>query len=473
VNGKQVGYSQGSHMPSEFDISPYLTAGENLLAVQVFKWSDASYLEDQDFLRLSGIFRDVTLVALPRLHVRDLRVRTDLDKQYRDAVLDLRLDVANWTGAAAHGHQVALKLVDAAGATVVERIVPVPVLAADAEQAIAVQIPVAAPRKWNAEEPNLYTLLVSTLGPDGKTTAVQRQAVGFRRIELREQQFWVNGVSIKFQGVNRHDTHPDLGHAVSMESMIRDITLMKQSNVNAVRTSHYPNDPRWLDLCDRLGLYVVDEADLETHGFQSMHGNASAADWALALTHPDWKGACLDRAERLVERDKNHPCVVMWSLGNESGSGPHHEAMAAWIRQADPTRCIHYEGAGHRPYVDVVSEMYTDIPALDRYGKVPAEQDARPFFLCEYAHAMGNGPGSIGDYWRTIRAHKRLIGGCVWEWVDHSVPLRNPDGTTSYGYGGDWGDFPNDGNFCVDGLVFPDRTPYPSLIENPVDLHGT
>lgn len=465
VNGRQVGYSQGSHMPSEFDISPYLHAGENLLAVQVLKWSDASYLEDQDFLRLSGIFRDVTLVALPRLHVRDVRVRTDLDKAYKDAVLDLRLSLANWTGAAAKGHQVAVRLVDDAGATVAERTLPAPALAADAEGTLDVQLPVAAPKKWNAEEPNLYTLLISSIDAAGAVTCVQRQSVGFRTVEIREQQFWVNGASIKFQGVNRHDTHPELGHAVSIESMIQDIVLMKRSNVNAVRTSHYPNDPRWLDLCDRFGLYVVDEADLETHGFQRMYG-AAGGDWALALTHPDWKGACLDRAERLVERDKNHPCVVMWSLGNESGSGPHHEAMAALIRRADPTRWIHYEGAGHRAYVDVVSEMYTDIPNLERYGRMGPDEDPRPFFLCEYAHAMGNGPGGIGDYWRVIRASKRLIGGCVWEWVDHSVPLgKNADGSTCFGYGGDWGDAPNDGNFCVDGLVFPDRTPYPSLIE--------
>jgi beta-galactosidase/beta-glucuronidase len=465
VNGTQVGYSQGSHMPSEFDVSPYLHAGENLVAVQVFKWSDATYLEDQDFLRLSGIFRDVTLVALPRLHVRDLRVRTDLDKAYKDAVLDLRLTIANWSGAAAKGHQVAVKLVDAGGATVVERTLPAPALAVDAEGHLDIQLPVANPKKWNAEEPNLYTLLVSTLDAAGKATCVQRQTVGFRKVEIRDQQFWINGASIKFLGVNRHDTHPDLGHAISMESMIQDVVLMKQSNVNAVRTSHYPNDPRWLELCDRFGLYVVDEADLETHGFQSMHGAGSAADWALCLTHPDWKNACLDRAERLVERDKNHACVVMWSLGNESGSGPHHEAMAALIRQADPTRFIHYEGAGDRPHVDVVSQMYTDIPALEAYGRYTAAQDPRPFFLCEYAHAMGNGPGGIGDYWRAIRASKRLIGGCVWEWVDHSVPIKHADGSTSFGYGGDWGDFPNDGNFCVDGLVFPDRTPYPGLIE--------
>lgn len=465
LNGTQIGYSQGSHMPSEFDLTPHLIAGDNLLAVQVFKWSDATYLEDQDFLRLSGIFRDVTLVAPPKVHVRDLRVRTDLDKALKDAVLDLRFTCANWSGSAAKGHRVAVKLVDAAGATVIERTLSINALAADAEQQLEVQLPVAAPKKWNAEEPNLYTLLVSTLDAAGNVTAVQRQAVGFRHLELRDQQFWINGVSVKFQGVNRHDTHPELGHAVSMESMIRDITLMKQHNINMVRTSHYPNDPRWLDLCDRFGMYIVDEADLETHGFVCCNGGHDSNDWAIPVTHPDWKAACLDRAERLVERDKNHPCVVMWSLGNESGSGPHHEAMAAWIRQADATRCIHYEGAGDRPYVDVVSQMYPDIPHLAMQGAKTAAEDPRPFFMCEYAHAMGNGPGSIGDYWAVIRASKRLIGGCVWEWVDHSILMKNADGSTCYGYGGDWGDALNDGNFCVDGLVWPDRTPYPGLTE--------
>jgi beta-galactosidase/beta-glucuronidase len=465
VNGTQVGYSQVSHMPSEFDITPHLVAGDNLLAVQVFKWSDATYLEDQDFLRLSGIFRDVALVAPPKVHVRDLRVRTELDGACRDAVLDLHLALANWSGAAAKGHRVAVKLVDAAGAVVAEKTLPVPALAKNAEHELDVQLPVVAPLKWNAEEPNLYTLLVSSLDATGTVTAVQRQAVGFRRVEIRDQQLWVNGVSIKLLGVNRHDTHPELGHAVSMESMLHDITLMKQHNLNTVRTSHYPNDPRWLDLCDRFGMYVVDEADLETHGFQCMNVAGSFDDWSIPVTHPDWKAACLDRAVRMVERDKNHPCVIMWSLGNESGSGPNHEAMAAWIRQADPTRCIHYEGAGDRPYVDVVSQMYTNIPDLVRQGAKTAAEEPRPFFMCEYGHAMGNGPGSLGEYWATIRASKRLIGGCVWEWVDHSVKMTNADGSTYFAYGGDWGDFPNDGNFCVDGLVWPDRTPYPGLTE--------
>jgi beta-galactosidase/beta-glucuronidase len=265
---------------------------------------------------------------------------------------------------------------------------------------------------------------------------------------------------------------------------------MKQHNLNAVRTSHYPNDPRWLDLCDRFGLYVIDEADLESHGFCCVPAAAEGADWSVLLSDPAWKAAALDRAERMVERDKNHPCVVMWSLGNESGNGSNHAAMSAWIKAADPERPIHYEGAGYSAYVDVVSQMYTDIPDLIRQGAIPAQGppipastteywkwtaeqkealwkcgDPRPFFLCEYAHAMGNGPGSLDEYWDAIWASKRLIGGCVWERVDHSVRMRDASGKEWYGYGGDWGDVPNDGNFCCDGLVWPDRTPYPGLIE--------
>lgn len=460
LNGKPVGYSQGSHMPSEFDLTDLLVPGDNLLAVIVYKWSDASYLEDQDFLRFSGIFRDVTLVALPALAVRDVRIRTRLDAHYRDAVLELALDLA---GTPAAGQRVQLRLVAPDGSTAAERTLDA------AGKRLEAAIPVTAPLKWNAEEPNLYTLLIATVDAAGRTTAVIPQPVGFRSVEIRDQQLWVNGVSIKIQGVNRHDTCPDLGHAVAMESMVRDITLMKQHNINTVRTSHYPNDPRWLDLCDRYGMYIIDEADLETHGMQCMNPTGGHADWSIPVTRPDWTAACVDRAVRMVERDKNHPCIIMWSLGNESGAGPNHEAMAAWIRGADPTRPIHYEGAGWRAWVDVVSRMYPDIPEIVREGRVPADKDPRPYFLCEYAHAMGNGPGSLDEYWAAFRASKRLIGGCVWEWVDHSVRMKTTEAAGAvkewFAYGGDWGDVPNDGNFCVDGLVWPDRTPYPGLLE--------
>ncbi len=482
VNGQQVGYSQGAHLPSEFNITSYLHAGENTLAVQVFQWSDGSYLEDQDMWRLSGIFRDVYLLAVPEVHLRDARVRTRLDAAYTDAVLEIQATVTSY-GAAAAGLHVLARLLDAEDRVVGEAPVGEAIrVDAGGEAIVATEIPVAAPRKWSAEEPYLYTLLLSLLAPDGMVTAVQRINVGFRTVEVRDQQLLINGVPVKLQGVNRHDTHPDLGHAVSLESMVRDITLMKQHNVNTVRTSHYPNDPRWYDLCDRYGLYVVDEADLECHGF------CFTADFNRISDDPVWEAAYVDRAVRMVERDKNHPSIIFWSLGNEAGYGRNHVAMAAWIHANDPTRLVHYEGAtggaennAHTlDVVDVVSTMYPGVDWLITQGQ--RTDDPRPFFLCEYAHAMGNGPGNLKEYWEAIRTYPRLIGGCIWEWVDHGIRQCTDAGEEWFAYGGDFGDHPNDGNFCIDGLNSPDRVPHSGLLEykkiiepvavEPVDLRA-
>jgi beta-galactosidase/beta-glucuronidase len=456
VNGQVVGFSKCSHMPSEFDITEHLRAGENLLAVEVFQWSDGSYLEDQDMWRLNGIFRDVSLFSTPNVHVRDVAIRTTFDARYVDALLDLTIKVRNYSAERARGHSVGIRLCDGERQTVAEGRAEVPAIAGDQEVTLAHQMTVAAPRKWSAEEPNLYTLLVSFLGEDGKLLEVERFAVGFRKVERKGVQVLLNGVPLEIRGVNRHDTHPDLGYAVSLESMIQDITLMKQHNINAVRTSHYPNDPRWLDLCDSYGLYVIDEADLETHGF-------GYTDPDIPARRPEWREAFVDRARRMVERDKNHPSIIMWSLGNESGYGPNHDAMAEWIRQAEATRLIHYEGAHDSPMVDVVSTMYPEVGRLIEEGK--RTDDERPFFMCEYAHAMGNGPGNLKEYWEAIRAHPRLLGGCIWEWVDHGIRQRTESGEEWFAYGGDFGDHPNDGNFCIDGLNFPDRIPHTGLIE--------
>ncbi len=468
VNGQMVGYSQGAHLPAEFRITPYVRPGENLLAVQVFQWSDGAYLEDQDMWRLNGIFRDVYLFATPPVHVRDVRVRTDLDETYTDATLNIRLALRNYAAAPAAGYRVTAQLLDAAGAVVLAQEIAAPAgLDAGAEVTLEATFPVKAPAKWSAEEPNLYGLLITLYGPDAAIAEVQRVNVGFRKVEIKKGVFYFNGVAIKLQGVNRHDTHPDLGHAVSLESMIQDIISMKRHNINAVRTSHYPNDPRWLDLCDRYGLYVIDEADLECHGF------GTVGDQDQISEDPTWEAAYLDRAIRMVERDKNHPCVIMWSLGNESGYGRNHVAMADWIHHADPTRPVHYEGAtgwgnrnGAKPYagvVDVFSVMYPTVERLIHEGQ--QSDNPLPFFMCEYAHAMGNGPGNLKEYWEAIRAYPRLMGGCVWEWVDHAVRRRTESGEEWWAYGGDFNDFPNDGNFCVDGLNWADRTPYPGLIE--------
>lgn len=463
VNGQMAGYSQGAHLPAEFNITPFLRSGRNLLAVQVYQWSDGAYLEDQDFWRLSGIFRDVFLIATPGVHVRDVWARARLTNHYTDGALNVRAALKNYSGETREGYSVAARLVNAAGETIVEQaLTSAARLAPGQEIALEAEVNIKTPGKWTAETPNLYTLLViltrtSSADGAGEVVEVLPVRVGFRNVEVKDQRLLVNGQWVKLKGVNRHDTHPDFGHAVTYESMLRDITLMKQHNINTVRTSHYPNDPRWLDLCDRYGLYVIDEADLETHGFAYTDINRLSND-------PQWEAAYLDRAERMVERDKNHPCVIFWSLGNESGYGRNHDAMAAWIRARDDSRLIHYEGAQFAPgVVDVVSQMYPTVEHIIKQGQVT--DDPRPYFMCEYAHAMGNGPGNLKEYWEAIYAHPRLIGGCVWEWVDHGIRRRLPDGREWFAYGGDFDDHPNDGNFCIDGLNFPDRIPHTGLIE--------
>lgn len=454
VNGKKVGYSQGSHMPAEFDITDFITAGENLLAVQVFKWSDATYLEDQDFWRLSGIFRDVELTARPNVYLRDVFVRTPLDASFQNATIDMELTLQN-RGKKAAPASIRATLLDPNGKRLNDAECKVASVSVKGDTIIQQKIKVKKPSLWSCETPTLYTLLLELCDAKGKTTEAIRQRIGIRSIEIRDKEFLVNGSVIKIHGVNRHDSHPTLGHAVDRASMLQDITLMKQHNINTVRTSHYPNAPYWYDLCDEYGLFVLDEADLETHGF----GYDSPT---IPTRMPEFEKAFLDRAVRMVERDKNHPSIIMWSLGNESGSGPNHRAMAAWVRSRDLTRPIHYERALREDYVDVVGIMYTAATDLEQ---IAAEDDSRPYFLCEYAHAMGQGPGSFREYDKLFRTHKRLLGGCVWEWTDHGILQKREDGTEWYAYGGDFGDQPNDNNFCIDGLVWPDRTPHDGLLE--------
>jgi beta-galactosidase/beta-glucuronidase len=320
---------------------------------------------------------------------------------------------------------------------------------------VAFQANLPSVRRWTAETPNLYTLLVSLLD-GGQETQVERVQVGFRTVEIQGGRLLVNGASIKLKGVNRHDTHPILGHVTPLSSLVQDITLMKRHNINCVRTSHYPNDPRWLDLCDQYGLYVIDEADLECHGV------VCVGSYNLIATDPDWETQFVDRAVRMVGRDRNHPAILFWSLGNEAGYGQNHAAMAAAIRAMDPTRPIHYERDDHAESTDVISHMYTSQPDLLKEANDGGE---KPIFLCEYAHAMGQGPGNLKDYWDAFYGHPRLIGGCVWEWVDHGILQKTPEGVPYYAYGGDFGEYPNDGNFCVDALLYPDRTPHTGLLE--------
>lgn len=460
LNGQNIGYSQGSHLPSEFDLTAALRLGENSLTVQVCQWSDGSYLEDQDQWRLSGIFRDVSLIARPPVSVRDVRLRTLLDAAYTEAALEITAALRN-LGTADGSGTLHAALLDGAGQEVAAQAVGTAALGAGEEATLTASLAVSSPKLWSAEEPNLYTLLLTLQDEAGRVLTVERFAVGFRQIEIKQGRLLVNGTAITLCGVNRHDTHPDLGHTTPRAHMLRDIVLMKRHNINCVRTSHYPNDPYWLDLCDEYGLYVIDEADLEAHGF-----GLDGGDWSELSKNPDWREAYVDRAERMVQRDKNHPSVIIWSLGNESGYGPNHHAMIDAIRALDPGRPIHYESAGgDEDYagLDMVSKMYTDVPGLIAEGQ--KTDDPRPFFLCEYAHAMGNGPGSLKEYWETIDLYPRLLGGCVWEWADHGIRQWTAEGKEWFGYGGDFGDTPNDGNFCIDGLCSPDRVPHPALLE--------
>jgi len=475
VNGEFVGFSKVSHMPSEFDITAHLTAGENVLAVMVYKWSDGTYLEDQDCWRLSGIFRDVYLLGVPKAHVRNAVVCAEPDGAFKNGLLSVQAEFVSYAGSQAA--TVRARLFEN-GRAIAEQAVSAAAQEGESADA-AFDMVVENARLWTAETPNLYQLLIE-LEQDGELIEVQRIDVGFRRIEIRDSQLFVNGVSIKLRGVNRHDTHAELGHVTPVESLVRDVELMKQHNVNAVRTSHYPNDPRWLDLCDQYGLYVVDETDLETHGCGVLGEDNG---WSQLSDSPAWEKAYVDRAERMVCRDVNHPSIIFWSLGNESGFGRNHIAMRKRILELDDSRPIHYEGERGNPVYaaqgvtvsDVKSTMYppvmlpADAPDQHRRASLAEEgvdtTDPRPYFMCEYAHAMGLGPGSLREYWETIYAHKRLIGGCVWEWVDHGILTETDDGEAFYAYGGDFGDHPNDGCFCVDALNYPDRTPHTGLIE--------
>ena len=452
VNGQQVGYSQDSRLPAEFDITPYIHSGENLLAVRVYRWSDGSFLEDQDMWFLSGIFRDVYLFATPRVHIRDFWARTELDELYRDATLKVRLHVKNYGVVGVEGYQVEAVLFDDNNQPVGwSEAAPVQV-GPEAESVLELSDEVINPRKWDGEHPNLYRLLIHLKEASGNTLEVVQCQVGFRVVEIKEGKVLVNGVPIYFRGVNRHEHDPVRGHAITVESMIEDILLMKRFNINAVRTCHYPDDTRWYDLCDQYGIYLVDEANVESHGL-----------WDRFAKDPGWELAFVERGSRMLERDKNHPSIIIWSLGNESGEGPNHAAMADWIHRHDPTRPIFYDAGGHAPYLDILSNMYPKLDALARAGQEPGE--TRPYFMCEYAHSMGNSPGNLKEYWEVIEAHPRLRGGFIWDWVDQGILQTTKDGQKWYAYGGDFGDEPSSTSFCCNGIIFPDRSLHPAMWE--------
>ncbi len=456
MNGHFVGYSQGSRIPSEFDVTDFVASDQNSLEVRVYQWSWGSYLEDQDMWWLSGIFRDVYLLARPQQHIQDIELSAvpscDADDQ---GVLRAQVTVSNQGSERLVDAKVRVRIWDDEDATRVrgETIVAVSAEIGESVQS-EVAVSVASVKLWSAESPTLYPVTVSLCHSDGRELEVVGDHIGFRTVKIESGLLCVNGVPVMLKGVNRHEFDPVRGRAVPLAMMEYDVRLMKQSNINAVRTAHYPDDPRFLALCDRYGLYVIDEADLESHGV------AEAGNRDLLSNDSNWQAAYLDRMERMVERDKNHPSVIIWSLGNESGYGINHAAMYAWTKQRDPSRPVHYERDSEAKTADIVSTMYTSVEELDNLGQVPLN---KPHILCEYAHAMGNGPGSLKEYWDVFYRHPRLQGGFVWEWIDHGLLRREPDGQSWYAYGGDFGDYPNDGHFVIDGLLFPDRTPSPAL----------
>ncbi len=462
VNGQRVGYSQDSKTPAEFDITPYVKAGENLVALEVYRWSDGSYLECQDFWRISGIERDVYLFATPPQHIRDYFVRASLDDQYRNGLLDLEFHLRNYDSQPARDLRLAVKLLDDRGRSVLSEDIAVPELAAaKTDQVFRWSGQLATPRQWTAETPELYTLLIELRQGNGQAMEVLSQRLGFRSVEIRNGQLMVNGKPITVKGVNRHEHDPVTGHVISEESMIEDIRLMKENNINAVRTSHYPNDPRWYQLCDQYGLYVVDEANIESHGM------GYELDRTLA-NNPAWREAHLNRIRRMVERDKNYACIIGWSLGNEAGNGVNFYAAYEWIKNRDNSRPVQYERAGYGSGIewntDIMVPMYPwtrDMSNfMDRYPE-------RPLILCEYAHAMGNSLGGFKEYWEFFDSHPRAQGGFIWDWVDQGFRKVTEAGDTIFAYGGDYGPpgTPSDNNFLANGLVQPDRQPNPHLLE--------
>lgn len=445
VNGKFVGYSEDSKVSAEFDLTKYLTPGkENLIAMQVMRWCDGSYLEDQDFWRFTGIAREVYLYARPQAHIADLFITPDLVNNYQDGTLEVKLNAVG-----AKGETVMFSLKDKEGKEVAAQTAKV-----GGNGEVKVNFDIKNPLKWTAETPNLYTLYTTLM--DGKQVAeVVPQRVGFRKVEIKNAQVLVNGQPVLFKGANRHELDPVTGYVVSMDRMLEDIRVMKELNINAVRTCHYPNDPRWYELCDIYGIYMVAEANIESHGM-------GYGDKTLAK-EPTYEKAHLERNESNIKIYKNHPSIIFWSVGNEAGYGPNFEKAYDLVKAYDPSRPCQYEQAGQNGKTDILCPMYYDYGGCDKYSQ---GDNPRPLIQCEYAHAMGNSMGGFKEYWDMVRKYPKYQGGFIWDFVDQGLRVKNKQGKTIYAYGGDFGRYPtSDHNFNCNGIINPDRKPNPHANE--------
>lgn len=453
INGQKVGYSQDSKTPAEWNITKYLRKGASTVALEVYRWCDGTYLECQDMWRISGISRDVYLYSTPRVRIRDFFVNADLDEDYRDGILYVDVEVKSHLTEPTKS-QLEIQLLDDRQRLVAKEAKEVQTIGFG-HASLSFHMSVKGVQKWSAETPYLYSLIVVLKRADGTIEEVTSCQTGFRKVEIKAGQLLINGVPIYLKGTNRHEHDGSTDHVLSDEVLLKDIMLLKQNNFNAVRTSHYPNDPRWYDLCDTYGIYLVDEANIESHGLG--YGERSLAK------NLEWKEAHLDRTIRMVERDKNHPSVIIWSLGNEAGNGPNFVATYEWIKQRDKTRPVQYERALEEANTDIVCPMYS-WSYLESYGSRVRE---RPLIMCEYAHAMGNSTGNFQDYWDLIEKYPQLQGGFIWDWVDQGFVKVDEKGEKYWAYGGDWGPpgTPSDQNFLCNGLVLPDRTPHPALHE--------
>ncbi|MBN1780792.1 DUF4981 domain-containing protein [bacterium] len=440
VNGKEAGYSEDSFTPAEFNITSLVKPGENSIAVQVIRWSDGAWLEDQDFIRLSGIFRDVYVFSTPEVHIQDFYFVTDLDETSTDAVLSVETDLTD-ASAANKKHTLTVSLYDRNNSVIVSAASDVKFDKGRAH--VRMEIPVTNPEKWSAEFPNLYTVLLTLKNADNQIIEVARHRTGFREFKITDGIMLINGQPIMFKGVNRHEIHPDVGRALTRDIMLEDILLMKRFNINAVRTCHYPDHPVWYDLCDEYGIYLIDETNLETHGRRN----------EIPRDLPEWRDNCVDRIQSMIGRDKNHPSVLIWSLGNEAGKGDNFRAMRDWAHANEPTRPVHDEQ--YNDIADIVSYMYASARTVRNHA-----DPVKPLILCEYAHAMGNSVGNLYDYWDAFYENPRAQGGFIWDFADQALRQGS-----HFAYGGDWGDEPNDGNFCANGIVSADRTLQPEIWE--------